>query len=691
MLLKVSYSLCFFSFSILGYLFLPYIDGPCAINAPYNIGIYANEHSVEGHQGIIINTPYRFEMDGEVVNGFYQHTINKLDIEYINRSNIDKNISLMCKSIHVCINLIGGRIYEKLYYVLKYEKRRQQCYSAYGILKNMMWSTRSSISTWSKIQFNKKSKHKLMIIENVSNLDESIKMFMYVHDRDSWENGYEESRCVGMKQVMVQQVEFHNVISYERIFSWSVVACAFLFTFLKKIINYIFNTFMVLVNENNNNGDETLSNTVHFINFNGITMVKFIASLILLLSHSYAFTNNNNREPLKRNFRFRHSIANMMLCVQLCLSGFLCQNSSARILVKNSPITQEDKKNCIIANYSNVDIWSSSVFIFVNRCGRLLKQHVLCVVTCTLVIYVVTCLTLTKDENDLTTCTTSDIKFQRSFLAYFYSNVFEHPLFAIFPKPLLMPTQTLGDFFQGNAINDSLWTIPHQIFCYMMFFFVDTLSYFNHSSGMKFETLIFLYTSFFALRAVQFTDDGQLNHGMIPKGNTEWYGHHGRFAIYSDFLLGGLLYHIFHRIHKITLQCQLQIYDLNLYLSLTPLLIIPWFLRHSAMFAIFYSPLISVFVVMISQNIKFDNKNQLFALLDKHVLQSSNMIYFFGAPLQKALFYYMNIDSVTMVFVITSIVCIVLHNLIFFWRGCCNFVSLNTKKINLSSLKIKKQ
>ena len=37
-----------------------------------------------------------------------------------------------------------------------------------------------------------------MIIENISNLDESIKMFMYVHHRESWENGYEESRCVGM-------------------------------------------------------------------------------------------------------------------------------------------------------------------------------------------------------------------------------------------------------------------------------------------------------------------------------------------------------------------------------------------------------------------------------------------------------------------------------------------------------------
>ena len=87
----------------------------------------------------------------------------------------------------------------------------------------------------------------------------------------------------------------------------------------------------------------------------------------------------------------------------------------------------------------------------------------------------------------------------------------------------------------------------------------------------------------------------------------------------------------------------------------------------------------------------FDNKNQLFALLDKHILQSSNIIYFFGAPLQKILFYYMNIDSVSMVFVITSIICIVLHNLTFFWLGYCNFISLNTKKINSSTLKLKKQ
>ena len=118
MLLKVSYSLCFFLFSILGYLFLPYIDGPCAIHAPYNIGIYANDHSVEGHQGIIINAPYRFEMDGELVNGVYQHTINELDIEYINRSNIDKNISLI---LHRCSSYLGfyGIVLCSPYFILR--------------------------------------------------------------------------------------------------------------------------------------------------------------------------------------------------------------------------------------------------------------------------------------------------------------------------------------------------------------------------------------------------------------------------------------------------------------------------------------------------------------------------------------------------------------------------------------------
>ena len=104
-----------------------------------------------------------------------------------------------------------------------------------------------------------------MIIENVSNLDESIKMFMYVHHNESWINEYKESISVNIKRAILQQVKFHNIISHERIFSCCVVACAFLFIFFKKIITYMIFMIMVSPNKNKNDIAAKVSNTVQII------------------------------------------------------------------------------------------------------------------------------------------------------------------------------------------------------------------------------------------------------------------------------------------------------------------------------------------------------------------------------------------------------------------------------------------
>ena len=147
--MKIPYSIFVF-LPLAGYVFYKYIDGPCALQASYNIGIYEQKYTDETKR--IINTPYSFQIDGNFVDGLYGHIINNSDIEYIDSSNIRQHLSGSCKGVHACVNTVSNRLHEKLQYVLKYEKQRRQCRTLYGIVNNMAWSFRSSIKSWVKVR-----------------------------------------------------------------------------------------------------------------------------------------------------------------------------------------------------------------------------------------------------------------------------------------------------------------------------------------------------------------------------------------------------------------------------------------------------------------------------------------------------------------------------------------------------------
>ena len=666
-------------FSLIGYVFLPYINGPCALQASYNTGIYkTNPVNVYNN---IVNVPYSFKIDGKDVNGLYQHAINHTDVEYINKRHIDNNITSSCKTVQSCIDSISAAIYEKLFYILKHEKNRQKCFSFHGLFNNIIWSTRSSFSNWFQVRINPNSEGKIIVIENISNPADSIKMFMYVHHYQSWKNGYDSDMFKSLEQSIIKQFHFHNICNTERILAYFVVFGSFVFVFLKRLLFYLFasivNTGAGSANHQiQSNFDYEkrknaipLKSAMQSMQYNIITVLKFVASLLLLFSHSYAFTGNFASEPINKNFRFKHSIANMMLCVQLTLSGFLCQESSCRKIMTNSDF---NRGNCC-------NVVGISLKIFINRCGNLIKQHIMSVLVCLFVVCFIACLTSSDEQ-----CIGRDINFQRDLFSYLYANIFEHPVWAIFPKTLLMPAQTLGSIFSENAINDSLWTIPHQIFCYVMIFFVDTLSCYQKSS-LRFESLFILYTSFYVLRAIQFVDNGELDYNIIPKGNMEWYGHHGRYAIYSDFLCGALLHHAFrfndmHYAFKLS-----KLAVLNLSLSFAPLLAIPWFLHHGSLFAVFYSPLVSLFTIMVSQSVFIDSKNNVFAMIDEPILKSSNIMYFFGTPIQKSLYHFFSIQNIFLVFILTACICVALHNV---WGRTVICISLITRSCS-NSIKTK--
>jgi hypothetical protein len=267
--------------------------------------------------------------------------------------------------------------------------------------------------------------------------------------------------------------------------------------------------------------------------------------------------------------------------------------------------------------------------------------------------------TYSEKGEKLPNCAKDD-SFRADYLSYLYSNIFVHPFFALFPKPMTMPTQVIGLVFQGNAINDSLWTIPHQIFCYAMIFFVDILSFGNNT--VKLEVLIFLYTSFYVLGAIQFIGYSPLDNDiLIPKSNNGWYGHEGRCAMYSDFLYGALLYNV---VVKSSIMLSTKCLSLNFLVSFMPLVVIPWALNNIDFFAILYSPILPLFALAISQALLTKKKkNMIFMHINKPILKSCNTIYFFGAPIQKVLYYYCDIQSVFMIFILTTIICIVIHNI----------------------------
>ena len=52
-----------------------------------------------------------------------QMLINNLDVEYIEISNIRNHVSVLCKNIQGCINLISERIHEKLFYIIASEPK----------------------------------------------------------------------------------------------------------------------------------------------------------------------------------------------------------------------------------------------------------------------------------------------------------------------------------------------------------------------------------------------------------------------------------------------------------------------------------------------------------------------------------------------------------------------------------------
>jgi hypothetical protein len=166
-----------------------------------------------------------------------------------------------------------------------------------------------------------------------------------------------------------------------------------------------------------------------------------------------------------------------------------------------------------------------------------------------------------------------DIAFQRGFLQYILSSV-EHAMFALLPTTLLPPKASIENVFHpGNAINESLWTIPHHVFCYFLLCIVDIFSGDNRRAKLQF--LITLYTMFYAMRATQ------ISNSVLNSKEGGWddmAGHHRRFALYTDFILGGICRYV---MKNVNVQCTA---NLVWYLSFTPLIMVPWIFRESQLF-----------------------------------------------------------------------------------------------------------
>ena len=98
-----------------------------------------------------------------------------------------------------------------------------------------------------------------------------------------------------------------------------------------------------------------------------------------------------------------------------------------------------------------------------------------------------------------------------------------------------------------------------------------------------------------------------------------------------------------------------------------------------------YSPLVSLFTIMVSQSVFIDSKNNVFAMIDEPILKSSNIMYSFGTPIQKSLYYFFSIQNTFLVFILTACICVALHNV---WGRTVICISLITRSCS-NSIKTK--
>ncbi len=610
-------------FLFLGYIFLPYVRGPCS---PYLSNgevykMYTNKTSQVQRIGISYKI-YR----GESISQMYFHKVDKQNRGLINVSDVHNAMSSTCSGDKNCIQIISDHVIDKLNHALKHETRKHQCFTMRGFLEYLSWSIRSNFS-WCFIRLHPTGTGKIFTIDNLDNPDQDIRIFMGV-------NGLNDINFEKSKTMITQHIKNYKKVLGERLLSFKILICGAAFALIQ---HGLYNTLLPLSEEHDEvpMAERKTSQKMQQAEslFYCIDRIKWIASLFLVFSHSFVFTGQIHMEPVRKHFGDRkefHSLGNICLTCHMCISGFLCATPS--ILIGN-------KKRVGL----RWDTCCASLRTCARRCDRLLSQYFLAVIVCSVVASIAAC-----SERGWAICR-DDIAFQRGFLQYILSSV-EHAMFALLPTTLLPPKASIENVFHpGNAINESLWTIPHHVFCYFLLCIVDIFS--GDNRRVKLQFLITLYTMFYAMRATQISNS-VLN--SKEGGWNDMAGHHRRFALYTDFILGGICRYV---MKNVNVQCTA---NLVWYLSFTPLIMVPWIFRESQLFELFYPPFLCVLIFCLSQSLLLSNIGRSY---NNAVFKSSKILFYFGATIQKILVIHFNVVHPVLVTTLTAVLCICVYYL----------------------------
>jgi hypothetical protein len=598
-----------------------------------------------------ISIPYSvFNVDSNTtVEESYNHKIDYDFVESINTDKIRAKVTPNCRNTVVCVDKLTKLIQYRLQIVLNDVVRRKKCFSNTGIIKNIFWvfyhRTWCTLSTKGYPQY-------MLEIENKNNVSDSIKSFVQINHLRLKSSGVNITDLeMTLRKTIVEQVDHRYLEDHDRWISFSVLVLGTLFAVLYNFARPYCDERQDVFVESNLKLDEA-------------NKYIFFAHSFLIFSHSYGFLEQPHLEPVRYHFKRRsmETLGSMTLSVTLFLSGFLCQASS----FNKFDAYAKSKNNKLISIQDRIFIGART---FLTRCNRIFASYFNFTITFAIVSYLFQSMSNPNGIGFLT----RDTKTERE-LVFLFAGSIENAFFAVFPTPLLEPKKAITGIFAGSEINDSMWTIPHQIFCYFLAFVVDTLS----NSNTKIVLLMTTCFIYYILRIIQVTDDNNISREYIFLPKMKWGGQSRRFTVYANFALGGLWYHLC-RLGQVNISYTCSISTLFHFMPFAFFIVIPWILGTSILFHIFYPPLLGIFSLYISMGSSKGIGQGGRRAIENIIYKSTKTLYFYGAPIQKILIFFFQVSNPITITLVTIVMCIGLHNAMQYICHCCCSLSCRAR------------